>query len=324
MDGLTALLAGLLASLRAAVATDICPGGWPWAVSALGVAIGLLPTAGLVVVALLRRRIGSRYGAGESALLIGLGVVSAGLLPLLAFTATGRVFSLAAAGEDVPGLTGRQVRSMTAEACLGLSQADYLGGYPVAAAFDFESPLRLGLGLVLLVLFPLFATMMVATQARLAMRRGPRWPARFFSLSQLAVAFLTADVAAGSSGQLWIGVTGAGFIGTVVLLLVGPPSRETVRRSLAPPEPTRPDRAAPAGVEPVGRRVSSSGLFGGRAPEPVPAEPVPVRRPSYPPPAPTPTLVAPSPAVTRPRPAAPPLPGAGGVPGAPRFRLLRR
>jgi eukaryotic-like serine/threonine-protein kinase len=324
VDGLTALLAGLIASLRAAVGTDICPGGWPWAVSALGVAIGLLPTAGLVGVALLRRRIGSRYGAGESALLIGLGVVSAGLLPLLGFTATGRVFSLAAAGEDVPGLTGRQVRSMTGEACLGLSQADYLGGYPVAAAFDFESPLRLGLSLVLLVLFPLFATMMVATQARLALRRGPRWPARFFSLSLLAVAFLTADVAAGSSGQLWIGVTGAGFIGTVVLLLVGPPSRETVRRSLAAPEPTRPDRAAPAGVEPVGRRVSSSGLFGGRAPEPVPAEPVPVRRPSYPPAAPTPTVVAPSPAVTRPRPAAPPLPGAAGVPGAPRFRLLRR
>ena len=213
---------------------------------------------------------------------------------------------------------------MSGEACLGLSQADYLGGYPVAAAFGFGSPLRLGLALVLLVLFPLFATMMVAAQARLAMRRGPRWPARFFSLPMLAVAFLTADVAAGSSGQLWVGVTGAGFVGTVVLLLVGPPSRETVRRSLAPPEPGRPDRAAPAGVEPVGGRVSSSGLFGARAPEPVPAEPASARRPSYPPPAPTPTLVAPSPAVTRPRPAAPPLPGAAGVPGAPRFRVLRR
>ena len=320
MDGLTALLAGLLASLRTAVDTDVCPGGWPWAVSALGVAIGLLPTAGLAGVALLRRQIGSRYGPGESALLLGIGVVSAGLLPLLAFTATGRVFALAAAGEDVPGLTNRQVRSLSGEACFGLSQADYLGGYPVVDAFDIGSPLRLGLGLVLLVLFPLFAAMLVAGQARLALRRGPRWPSRLFWVPLLALVFLTADVPAGSSGHLWVGITGAGFVGLLVMLLIGPPSRETVRRSLAPRDAGGRD-ARPA-VEPP-----RSGRYGGRTPEPA-ADPAPSRwAPRAAPPAapgPTPTLVAPAPAVARPRPGGPPLPGSAGVPGAPRFRLLRR
>ena len=79
-------------------------------------------------------------------MLIGLGLGRPpGLLPLLAFTATGRIFSLAAAGDDVPGLTGRQVRSLSGETCFGLSQADYLGGYPVADAFQLDEPLRLGL-----------------------------------------------------------------------------------------------------------------------------------------------------------------------------------
>ena len=52
MDGLTALFASLVVSLRAAVNLDACPGDWSWAVSALGVFVGLLPTVGLVAVAM--------------------------------------------------------------------------------------------------------------------------------------------------------------------------------------------------------------------------------------------------------------------------------
>ena len=309
MDGLTALLARLVASLRAAVNVDVCPGDWSWAVTALGVFVGLLPTLGLVAVAMLRRRIGSRYGAGESVVLVGLGLVAAGLLPLLAFTATGRIFSLAAAGEDVPGLTARQVRSLGGATCFGPSQADYLGGYPVADAFQLDEPLRLGLASVLLVLFPLFATATVAVQARLALRRGPRWPGRFFWLPMLALALLTTDVAAGSSGHLWVGVTGGGFLGMVVLLLVGAPSRETIRRSQEPREARAPDR----------RLAAPDDRAAVRRPDPVP--PVRTARP----PAhrsPTPTLVARTPPV--PQPTGPPLPAVGGVVGAPRFRIIRR
>ena len=95
MDGLAALLAGVLAGLRRFVASlhsgsDICPGDWSWALTIFGVLVGLFPTAGLVTVALLRRRIGPRYGVPESAVLIGAGLVTAGLMPLLAAVATGR------------------------------------------------------------------------------------------------------------------------------------------------------------------------------------------------------------------------------------------
>ena len=317
MDGLTALLAGLVASLRAVLATDLCPGSWPWAVSALGVAVGLLPTAGLVAVALLRRRIGSRYGAGESVLLIGIGVVSAGLLPLLAFTATGRAFALAAAGQDVPGLTNRQVRSLGAENCLGLSEADYLGGSPVAEAFGVGSPVRVGLAVLLLVMFPLFAAMTVTVQARLALRRGPRWPAYFFSLSLLALAALTADVAAGSSGHLWVGVTGGGLLGIPVLMLVGAPSRAVVRRSMEPRERRGRDPRPEPEPAPGGGPIRSL-LFGRGAAEPASAPAAdPAPRPAAGRQGPAPTLVAPTPATSRPR-------APAAAVGTPRFQLIRR
>lgn len=273
MDGLTALVAGLIAGLRSLVDTDFCPGGWPWAVTALGVGVGLLPTVGAVLVAVLRRRIGSRYGAGASALLIGTGLLTAGLLPLLAFTATGRVFSAAAAGRDVTGLSGGDLDSLGETVCSAVGpQAEYLGGYAVAAAFDTSTPVRYGFALALLVGLPLFATMLVAAQARLALRRGPRWPARFFWLPVLALTLLTADTPAGSTAHLWVGFTAGAFLGIVVVLMAGVPSRETVRRSVTPPprsavpaariSPERPDPVrgrAPVGVgepEPVGAPAS--------------------------------------------------------------------
>ena len=318
MDGLTALLAGLVASLRGVLGTDACPGGWPWAVSALGVGVGLLPTAGLVGVAALRRRIGSRYGVGESALFIGLGVVSAGLLPLLAFTATGRIFTLAAAGQDVPGLTGRQTRDLAQAACLDLSQADYLGEYSVSEAFSIAAPLRFGLALLLLVLFPLLAAGMVALQARLALRRGPSWPGKFFWLPLLSVAVLTADVAAGSTGQLWVGVADRRVPGDRGAAAGGAAVPDVVRRSLARDAGTDdPQRA---------RRPVRTGRPGGRgrsAPRCGPAveEPPAAPAPTAGQPGPTPTAVPPGPPGRRP-------PGAAArhrAPGRPpRFQLVRR
>ncbi|WP_433559996.1 hypothetical protein ACQPWY_18615 [Pseudonocardia xinjiangensis] len=260
VDGLTGLVAQLIAGLRGLVPPDVCPGGWPWAVSALGVAVGLLPTAGLVVVAGLRRRIGSRYGFGESTLLVGTGLLAAGLLPLLAFAATGEVFRLAAAGSDVPGLSGAELDDLGSAVCVAGPQSSYLGGYSVASAFDVSRPVEFGLAVVLLAGFPVVAAMFVAVQARLALRRGPTWPSKFFWLPVLALVFLTADTPAGASGHLWLGFTAGSFLGIFVVLIAGVPSRETVRRSLAPPVPRpAPDaRPAVAGRAPSMQSVSSA------------------------------------------------------------------
>ncbi len=305
MDALTALVAVVVGGLRELVASDVCPGGWAWATSVLGVGVGLLPTLGAVAVAVVRRRIGSRYGAVESIALAGTGLLTAGLLPLLAFTVTGRVFSGAAAGEDVPGLSGRDLRDLADAQCWVGSQADYLGGGSVSAAFDPDRPVVFGTALIVLGLLPLVAALFVAAQARIALRRGPKWPAKFFWLPMLALVVLSAATPAGTAMHLWLGVTAGAFAGIPVVLLAGAPSREVVRRSLRP-SPTLADRLAER--------------FAARHPEPFVT-----RAASSAPPesaaqaeadGPRPTLLAPTP---RPTLHVPPSPE-----GPPRFRLVRR
>ncbi len=328
MDALTALVAGLVASLRTALAADVCPGGWPWAVTVLGIGVGLLPTAGAVLVAVLRRRIGSRYGAGESVVIVLSGLVGAGLLPLAVFTATGRVFRAVAAGRDVGGLTSAQVADLGTAVCFA-PQSAYLGGYTVAAAFNPADPVRFGLAVVLLVGFPLVAAVCVAAQARLALRRGPSWPATVFWVPLLALTLFTGRTPAGSTGHLWIGVAIGAFLGIAVVLTVGAPPREVVRRSLAAPAPRRPPRIESVRPPVAARRPPAPGdpsladrlaqRFAARQPEPPVVVPPPSRplaphqgpppQPPRGPSGPRPTLVAPS-----------PPPGAGGA----RFRLIRK
>lgn len=331
MEGVTALLAGLLVSLHRLVAPQFCPGSWPWAVTALGVGVGLLPTVGALVVALLRKRIGSHYGVAESVVLASAGVVTAGLMPLLAFTATGRIFTAAAAG-GVSGLDRAGVRELGADACFVLgSQGEYLGTGSVADAFGAGDSIRFGLAMFLLVIAPLFVTVFVMIQARLALRRGPRWPSKFFWIPIAAVSFLTAGVPAGTAGHLWLGAGVGSFVGIFVLLVAGTPSREAVRRSLAPAEPRR----APASSrQQPGRQGLSDKLaerFAAREAEP-PVVPAPrsarpdrsqlsgggtaARRAN-----PSTLIAAP------PFPAAAPFPGAprtGATAGGPRFQLIRR
>ncbi|GAA4538334.1 serine/threonine-protein kinase [Pseudonocardia xishanensis] len=237
MDTLVALVGQLLSGLRAAAAPELCPGGWAWAASLLGVGVGLLPAVGAFAVALLRRRIGSGYGGGRGALLAGLGVLFAGLLPLLVFLAAGRVFAAAAAGANVPGVSAAGERSLGTAVCFVGPQSTYLGGGSVADAFDPADPVNLGVAVVLLGIVPLLTALLVGAQARLVLRRGPAWPAKFFWVPALALAVATAGVPAGSAEHLWVGALVGAFAGMVLLAAVPPPSRETVRRSTQPPPP---------------------------------------------------------------------------------------
>ena len=149
MDGVTALIAGLLTALHRSVAPDVCPGGWPWAVSLLGVFVGLLPGVGALLVAMLRKAVGN----SASVVCAAIGFVFAGLVPLIVFAVTGRIFAAAAAGRTVPGLGRAGLRDDACFAVLG-SQVDYLGRGTVGQSFMGTSPLRLGVGLVALGLVP--------------------------------------------------------------------------------------------------------------------------------------------------------------------------
>src|SRR4029078_8342991 len=81
------------------------------------------------------RRIGSRYGPAESVVLAGTGLLACGVVPLLVFLATGRVFPAAAGSGRVPGLTARQLRDLDSAVCVVGAQSSYLGRGSVAAAF---------------------------------------------------------------------------------------------------------------------------------------------------------------------------------------------
>lgn len=342
MDALTALVATLLARLHGLTVDAVCPGGWPWAVSLLGVVVGLLPAAGAAAVALWRRRIGSRYGPAESAVLAGTGLLTCGVLPLLVFLATGRVFAAAAGTGPVPGLTARQLRGLDSTVCVVGAQSSYLGRGTVAAAFTAAGPVRSGLALLALVGLPAVAALFTSASARLALRRGPRWPARFFWLPVLAVAALTTTVPAGSAAHLWLGAAAGAFLGMPAVLSLGTPSWAVVHRSLTPrpaarpaarpaPRPAGPAGGAPRPVSAAAGAAGSAGRPGGfgdrlaarfaaRAPEPVVSAhsgpgavvPRPTRAAG-----PTPTLVAPgvvgANAPVGPRPT-----------GPARFRLVRR
>ena len=251
METLTALVAGFVGRLHGLTADAVCPGGWPWAVSLLGVGVGLLPVAGAVAVALWRRRIGSRYGFGRSLLLVGTGLLAAGLAPLLVFTATGQVFAAAAAGQRVTGLTRPELRSMDTAVCAVGPQSSFLGEGTVAEAFAAGDTVRTGLALLALFGMPLVAALLTATSARLAFRRGPRWPVRAFWLPLLAVAVLTADVPAGSAAHLWLGAAAGASAGVPVLLLVGPPRWAAVHAASAPRRPS--ERPRPTGREATSR-----------------------------------------------------------------------
>ncbi|TCK23033.1 serine/threonine-protein kinase [Pseudonocardia endophytica] len=266
MDALVALVAGLLDGLRGVVPADLCPGPWAWSVTALGVLVGLLPTAAAVAVAVLRRRIGSTYGTSASVLVCGLGVLGAGLLPLLAFMAAGRVFSSATEGQPVPGLSAATTRTIRTSVCEVVgTQSRYLGSGTVAQSIGGDA-VQSVIAVVLLGVVPLVAVLLVAVQARTALRRGPRWPAKFFWIPLFALIVLTAGVPKGTAEHLWAGILVASVVGVVVTLLVPPPSRAALaaaeRRSL----PAPPSGHAPV---PTGSRrpPQASGAAAGAAAE---------------------------------------------------------
>ncbi|MEQ3549236.1 serine/threonine-protein kinase [Pseudonocardia nematodicida] len=250
VEAWVALVAGMLDRIRGLGVPDVCPGDWAWSVTALGVLTGLIPTAGAVTVSLLRRRIGSGsasgYGPAESVLLAGIGLLAAGLLPLAVFHGAGGVFAVATAGETVPGLSAETSASIRVTTCSVVgTQSSYLGLGSVGGSIGSGDLVRSVTAIVLLGVVPLLAVMLVAVQARTALRRGPRWPAKFFWLPLFALIVLTASVPSGTAEHLWVGILAAGLFGVILVPMVPPPSQRTIERIRAGRD-TPPSRSTPS------------------------------------------------------------------------------
>lgn len=252
MDALVTLVGAVLSRLRPIFGVDVCPGGWAWTTTAFGVLVGLLPTAGALTVALLRRRTGANVP-----LVPVIGLLTSGLLPWLAFGATGAVYRTA----RLPGfgLTPTDRASLAEVACFDVPQRAYLGSVPVSGALG-HGAVRTALFAVPLILFPLLVAFLVWWQARLALRRGPHRLGRlgrYFWVPVLFVALLSGPMPAGSTAQLWLGALVGSVGGVFVLLLVPPPPRRAVHP--LPPAHGIPAQRAPSSPRAApGSRPSSA------------------------------------------------------------------
>jgi predicted Ser/Thr protein kinase len=263
----------------------ICPGDWVWATIMAGFLVGLLPPLGAVLIALVRKGTGNRYNVATLSVFGLLGGVFAFLLPWLYTNGVSEtfrtVFYNAQTQQELytgTGLTGTEAKSMEATFCGMDAQYAYLGGranvYEVLV-HPFESGPMLVLRYAMLLVVPGIALLFVWLQARLAFRRGPKWPGRRYWLPFLAALVLSVAVAVNVATYMWIGVLLASVLGMLPLLIVGPPSWSVVERSYKQNVPQQSAQRPPPYVPPT---------------QPPPYQPQPPAQPVRTPP---PTRVAP-------------------------------
>ncbi|HEV2783141.1 MAG TPA: serine/threonine-protein kinase [Actinophytocola sp.] len=244
MDALVELAGSLLSLAHRIFGPGVCPGDWVWATATAGALIALLPTFGALLVALIRKGTGNTYNVVTLGVFGTIGILSAFLAPWLLAIGMSEVFRTAFRGEGNTGLTAAEVRSLDAEYCWG-DQRTYLGRG--ATVYDvlfhpFEGSVKLMLHILGLVVVPLLCLLFVWLQARAALRRGPKWPARLFWIPFAMLILLSAPMAARVAIAMWLGFLPAAVLGMIPVLIVGPPSwsvieRAYTRRQQPPPGP---------------------------------------------------------------------------------------
>jgi predicted Ser/Thr protein kinase len=220
---------------------SFCPGDWVWATIMAGFLIGLIPPVGAVLIALVRKGTGNTYNAATLSVFGLLGGVFAFLLPWLYSMGTSETFRTVfsngvnrVALQTGTGLTATELDTMPRPFCgANYTQNEFLGGranvYEVLF-HPFESGPMLVLRYAVLIVVPALAVLFVWLQARLAFRRGPKWPGRLYWLPFLAALALSVAVKVNVATYLWIGVLLASVLGLLPLLVVGPPSWSVIER----------------------------------------------------------------------------------------------
>src|SRR5699024_274768 len=225
------------------------PGDWVWATTTAGALLGLFPVVGAMIVALIRKGTGNRYDGVMMGVLAVLGVLTVLVLPAVFANGISEIYRSVAAGQPTE-LTAQGLVTMSEDYALVGQQGQYLGGGANAYEILFYpagDSLRYGYYLGVLVGLPLLILLFVMLQARIALRRGPKWPGRFFWISFVLCFFATVTVAANTAAHLWIGFLLVSVLGLIPVALLGPPSWHRIsnsgadrqRRRERPPEPDR-------------------------------------------------------------------------------------
>jgi hypothetical protein len=224
----------------------VCFGDWVWATSTAGALVALFPVLGAVLVALIRKGSGNKYDTTMMLVIGVIGVVSVLVIPSLLVNGVSETFRAAFAGGN-SGLSAAELKTLDTDFCgfIG-NQKIYLGqGKNVYEALFYPSGNKLAYGYYLgaLLLLPALSFFAVMTQARTALRRGPRWPARFFWIPFIVMFFFSAAVEANTAIHLWLGFLLISVLGIVPVALIGPPPWSTINR--AEPEPAAVSPPAP-------------------------------------------------------------------------------
>lgn len=240
----------LLAFAHEVFGPGFWPGDWVWAATTAGALLGLFPVVGAMLVALIRKGTGNRYDGVMMAVIGVIGVLTVLVLPALFANGISEIYRSVAAGLPTE-LGASELATMGDDYPLIGHQAEYLGGGAnVYETLFYPSgdSVRYGYYLGVLVALPLLVLLFVKLQVRIALRRGPKWPGRFFWVSYVLCFFATVPVEANTAAHLWMGFLLVSVLGLIPVALLGPPSWSRISNSAAdrsprreqPPEPPPP------------------------------------------------------------------------------------
>jgi len=227
VDGVGALVIGLLSGLHSAFGLRVCNGDWLLTTALAGGLFALAPIAAAMLVALIRKVSGNNYHPGMVIVFTAIGVVGNLLLPFSAFAGA------TAALQSPFRLSGGG--SLRDSFCYVLaSQNDLLGGSPEAARAitGAGEPVR-WLAIASLIVVPAFVLFWITRQAKNAFRGGARWPARLFYAPFVILVFSTMSLPAGVVGLLWLGFLPVSAVGVLAVKLLGTPSDAVLHPSKA-------------------------------------------------------------------------------------------
>ena len=251
------IASALLAFAHELFGPGIWPGDWVWATTTAGLLIGLLPVLGAMTVAVIRKGTGNRYDAVMMTVIGVIGALTVLVLPALLANGVSETYRDVFAGNP-NGLPTFELAPMAEQYALIGQQSAYLGGGPSVYEILFYpsgDTVRYGYYLGMLVGLPALSLVFIMLQARIALRRGPKWPGRFFWVPLLGYCLATVAVEANTAVHLWLGFLLASVLGLIPIALLGPPPWSRISNSGSrgdrrgqrdrPPEPER--REIPAG-----------------------------------------------------------------------------
>jgi predicted Ser/Thr protein kinase len=262
VGGLARLIGSLLTWLHT-LTPNVCPGGWPWAVTLAGTLLAISPVFGAVFVALARKGIGNHYPASVVVTFGLVGLAFGFVLPWVYVTTISGVLSGTFPASTFDPTSLQQNTCFLAR--FG-NQGTYLtGGNTVYEALmqPMQNPILFGIYLATLVGLPALSLLGIVLQQRIALRRGPRWPGRLMWLSFVLFALSTVGVSANLMSHLWLGFLPGTLLGLLVVKLCGEPSWSVINRP--PPqdrerarEPERMQPARPRTPQPAPRPVAAA------------------------------------------------------------------